>query len=241
VTRAVGDGPRGGSHTGKRAGSHTGKRAGSHTGKRAGRRPTESGRHAPRVPFALLVTGLIVGGLALLLALNTASAANELRHQSLDSRDATIANDVPQLQNEVAASAAPANLARAAAELGMVPAGNPAFIVEASDGSATLRGKPEAATAAPLETVPLATPHATPHATATGKAKVTKPPAKKTRKSRSKKTTSPKSSRTPTSSKGPKAPTSTTAGGRRHARKHPASPTPTPTPTPTMTLPGGNR
>lgn len=39
-------------------------------------------RHAPRVPFALLVAGLVVGGMCALLALNTASAANELaRHQ----------------------------------------------------------------------------------------------------------------------------------------------------------------
>jgi hypothetical protein len=226
-----------------------GSRGGTHTGARTGKRTQKSGRHAPRVPFALLVTGLIVGGMALLLALNTASAANELRHQSLDSRDATIANDVQQLQNEVAASAAPANLARAAAELGMVPAGNPAFIVEASDGSATLRGKPEAATAAPLETVPLATPHATPHATAkTSQAPKTKKatgttPTKRTTKSASK-STAPKAGSTPTTTKGPKAPKSTSANGKHRSRTHRThrpSPTSTPTPTPTMTLPGGNR
>ena len=38
---------------------------------------------APRAPFALLVTGLIAGGMALLLGLNTMSAANELHRHDI--------------------------------------------------------------------------------------------------------------------------------------------------------------
>ena len=95
---------------------------------------------APRVPFALLVTCLIVGGLALLLLLNTASAANEVRRHNLAESDAAVAAQVQELGNDVAASAAPGNLARAAAELGMVPAGNPAFLVIGTDGTVRVLG-----------------------------------------------------------------------------------------------------
>ena len=98
--------------------------------------------HAPRLPFAVLVAGLIAGGLALLLLLNTASAANEVRRHDLTARDATVAAQVQQLRNEVAASAAPQNLAQAAAALGMVPAMNPAFLVVARDGTVRVLGSP---------------------------------------------------------------------------------------------------
>jgi hypothetical protein len=99
---------------------------------------------APRMPFAVLVTVLIVGGLALLLLLNTVSAANEVRRHDITARDASIAAQVQELQNEVAASAAPGNLAQAAAALGMVPAMNPAFLVVASDGTVRVFGSPAA-------------------------------------------------------------------------------------------------
>ena len=82
-------------------------------------------KHAPRVPFVLLLLGLLVGGLIMLLVLNTASAANELRRHDLAAQDDNIAATVEQLRNEVAASMAPNNLARVASQLGMVPAGNP--------------------------------------------------------------------------------------------------------------------
>ena len=60
------------------------------------------------MPFAVLVVGLVVGGMALLLALNTASAANELRRHDLAAQDSQIAAQLQVLRNEVAASAAPA-------------------------------------------------------------------------------------------------------------------------------------
>lgn len=107
-------------------------------------------KHAPRVPFALLVGGLIVGGLCALLALNTASAANELDRHNLAARDAGIAAQVQQLQNQVAASAAPGNLGSAAAVLGMVPGGNPAFLTIGPDGRVKLLGSPAPASALAL-------------------------------------------------------------------------------------------
>jgi cobalamin biosynthesis Mg chelatase CobN len=145
------------------------------------RPPAAPARHAPgakRTPFALLLGGLVVGGLCALLALNTASAANEVQRHDLALRDQNIAARVVQLQNDQQASAAPANLARAAEALGMVPAGNPGFLEIGSDGHVRLMGRAAPATAAPLP-VPSQTP--THHGAQHKKSKSTK--SQKTQKS----------------------------------------------------------
>jgi hypothetical protein len=161
-------------------------------------------QHASRVPFALLVTSLIAGGLGLLLLLNTASAANEVRRHDISARDASIAARLQQLQIEVAASAAPGNLALAAAALGMVPAVNPAFLVVGTDGSVRVMGSPAqvSVAAVPKRAHP-----------------------KKTAKSSS---TSAASSKSATSSA-----TSTAHSTATHTSSQPA-PSPTPTPTLTL-------
>jgi len=169
--------------------------------------------HAPRVPFALLVVGLIVGGMGLLLVLNTASAANELRRHDIAARDAQIADNVQQLSNDVAASAAPANLADAAIALGMVPAGNPGFLRVGANGKVTVLGSPGQATLPP-QVAPPSTPKPKP----TAKPKVTA-------------RLRPTGTATPTG----KATTSTSGSPK------PAPTKPTPTPTPTVSLPGGPR
>lgn len=170
--------------------------------------------HAPRVPFALLVGGLVVGGLCALLALNTASAANELSRHDLAAKDAAIAAQVQQLQNQVAASAAPGNLGQAAAALGMVPAGNPAFLRIGTNGAVTVLGSPAPATANPLTAAsPPATRPTTPTTSRTATPATVSPRAKST-----------------TSSTKPTKPTK------------PVKPTePAITPTPTTTLGGGAR
>ena len=122
----------------------------------------------------MLVVGLIVGGMCALLALNTASAANELSRHNLAVKDADVAAQVQQLQNEVAASAAPGSLGSAAAALGMVPAGNPAFLQVGSNGVVRVLGSPAPASAPPQPVavkVTLATkaaPGAAKSATSTG-------------------------------------------------------------------------
>jgi hypothetical protein len=138
-------------------------------------------KHAPRVPFALLVAGLIVGGMCALLALNTASAANELARHDLAAKDSDVAARLVQARNQVAASAAPDALLRAAAALGMVPATAPAFLRVGADGKVTLLGSPAPALAAPVPPPPTTpkpkpTPtKATKAATAHGVAKKKKP------------------------------------------------------------------
>lgn len=190
--------------------------------------------NAPRVPFALLVTGLIVGGLALLLLLNTASAANELHRHDLAAGDASIAAQVQELQNEVAESAAPANLAAAAAALGMVPAGNPAFLVIEADGSVRLLGHPAPASAAYVAQAVHKSEAATKATKATKAAQASKT---------AKKTAGPAGgSKTPTGSRsgarsGAKTGSPSAGGPGRGSSSH----APQPTPTPTLTLPGGNR
>jgi hypothetical protein len=176
--------------------------------------PRHAGR-APRVPFAVLVTALIVGGMALLLLLNTASAANEVHRHSIAAQDASIAANLEQLQHEVAASAAPGNLAAAAAALGMVPAANPAFLVLDSNGAVRVLGSPAAISLTPVAPPP--THPATHSATATASKTAGHPTGH----------TSPANGHPATST----------------AKTSPAksTPTPTPTPTPTLTLPGGNR
>lgn len=177
---------------------------------------------APRTPFLLLLLGLVVGGMCALLALNTASAANELQRHDYAAADESVANEVTALENAVAASAAPGNVAAAAARLGMVPAGDPAFFVVRPDGSITLLGSPAAATGFPTY-VPPATHSAKPihRATATS---ASKSAAKSASKSASTSASSSASSSASTS-----------------ASKSPSPSKPSPSPTPNTTLPGGDR
>jgi hypothetical protein len=182
-------------------------------------------KHAPgarRAPFVLLLLGLVVGALCALLALNTASAANEVRRHDLAARNQSVAAQVVQLQNDQQASAAPGNLAAAAAALGMVPAGNPAFLEIDADGRVHVLGSP-----GPASYVPLAVP--TP-----SKTKKPKPTATPT---------ATPSNHTSTSA-GPHAATSSTSAAKTSAATTPTKtpkPTPTPSPTPNTTLPGGTR
>jgi hypothetical protein len=189
-------------------------------------RRTPPAKHAPRAkraPFVLLILGLVVGGMCLLLALNTASAANEVARHDLAANDQSAAAQLVQLENEVQASAAPANVAAAAAALGMVPAGNPGFLEIGKSGRVRVLGS--AAAASPL---PVVIPHPAPTTSA----------AAKHAKTHHSKTTTKTTKKTGKTAK--------TDGTKKTAGKPTASstataPKPTATPTPATTLPGGNR
>lgn len=204
--------------------------AGQKSARPRGQAAKHTGQGASRVPFALLVTGLIVGGLALLLLLNTASAANEVRRHELAGKDASVAARVQELQNAVAASAAPGNLAAAAAQLGMVPAGNPAFLVIGTNGAVSLLGHPAPASGAPIAAQ---IPH---------KAKKKKKATKTASKTASKATKSASSTAHRSSTSASKS-SSTARGTKTSSSSTPSHPpaSPTSTPTPTITLPGGTR
>lgn len=178
--------------------------------------------HAPGMPFALLVVGMLVGGMCALLGLNTAAAANELARHNLASKDSSVSAQLEQVRNEVAASSAPGSLASAAAALGMVPAGAPAFLTIGPGGKVTLRGSP-----APVTSVAVAPPAVKPPKATPTKTRAVNPTTKPTTTA----TTTPTTAAKPTTAARP----TTTAAPQT------AKATPTATPTPHTTLPGGPR
>lgn len=220
-------------------------RSGTRSATRLPGRAPQRATSARRAPFALVVGGLVLGALVTLLGLNTASAANEVQRSGLAAKDQSVAAQLVQLQNQAADSAAPENLARAAAALGMVPAGEPGFLQIGRNGLVTLLGK--AAPASGMAVAPAETTPATASPTATSTATSTATP-----------TTTPTGARTTTTvtvtatAQATPSPTHRAHRGRhhrRHARHRGAaaaassspSPAPSPTPTPQVILPGGNR
>jgi hypothetical protein len=127
-----------------------------------------------RAPFIVLICGLLAGGLCVLVVLNTASAAAELRRHDVTAANAGLAEDVEELWSQLAANEAPDALAAAAAKLGMVPNGTPGFLIIRPDGKASVLGSPTpaapAAVPVPATPAPGATrPPARPGATASGR------------------------------------------------------------------------
>lgn len=86
-----------------------------------------------RAPFVGLVVGLLAAALMALLLMNTQIARNSFLVNSLQQKNAQLDVRQQQLQQGVDAQAAPNALAARASRLGMVPAGQPAFI-ELPDG-----------------------------------------------------------------------------------------------------------
>ena len=111
------------------------------------RRPASLLRHR-RAPFVLLVVALLVGTTLGLLVLNTAIAVDSLKATQLRTANTQRQENLQRLEQQVVSGSAPAAVARAAAAAGMVPAGVPAHLVIAPDGSAVLRGTPQPAPAA---------------------------------------------------------------------------------------------
>lgn len=82
----------------------------------------------PRAPFVGLVFCLLVAGLGGLLLLNTLLAQGSFTVTALDQRVTALSDREQALEQKLAKLAAPARLAQQAAELGMVPVVNPAFL-----------------------------------------------------------------------------------------------------------------
>jgi hypothetical protein len=101
-----------------------------------------------RAPFVLLVVALLVGTTLGLLILNTAIAVDSLKATQLRAANADRTEELQRLEQQVVSGSTPAEIARAAAAAGLVPAGVAAHLVIAPDGSAVLRGTPEPAPAA---------------------------------------------------------------------------------------------
>lgn len=95
-----------------------------------------------RGPFIAVVLALVVVGTIGLLVLNTIIAADSFRAEQLAQRNAELAVAEQELRRQVAEGLSPESLAEAARDLGMVPAGQPAFVIIGPDGSIAIQGTP---------------------------------------------------------------------------------------------------
>lgn len=83
---------------------------------------------AGRVPFAILVGGILGGGLIALLLLHTMAAQDAFRLHDLQRQAADLRDTQQELQVATQQLEAPATLAARARRLGMVPTGSISFI-----------------------------------------------------------------------------------------------------------------
>jgi hypothetical protein len=114
--------------------------AGSRT---AGSRPRS---RSPRMPFILLLVGLLGGALVSLLVISTTLAQGAFRITNLQQQNANLARQEQTLTNEVAQAGNPAVIAKEAEQLGMRP--NPRLgFIDPQTGKIIV-GKPSRAEAA---------------------------------------------------------------------------------------------
>jgi hypothetical protein len=74
-----------------------------------------------RMPFLLLIVGMLCGALVCLLVISTTLAAGSFRITSLRQQDQALAKQQQQLQQQVAQDQAPSVIAQRAGQLGMRP------------------------------------------------------------------------------------------------------------------------
>lgn len=141
----------------QRASIHTSDSA---RGSGAGARPSLNGSAiAARIPFVALIIGLLAIGLGLTLLLTTRSAGDSYDLSAAKAVNAELAQERASLQRDVELAESAPELARKAAELGMVPAKNSARLIVAPDGGVQVVGTPapaDGAPVAPLDPVPAA-------------------------------------------------------------------------------------
>lgn len=83
---------------------------------------------ASRGLFALIVTGMLVGGMVVILVINTSLAQGAFTISELQSQRSTLSQQEQTLSEAVATVAAPEALEQQARALGMVPSETPVFI-----------------------------------------------------------------------------------------------------------------
>ena len=83
---------------------------------------------APRMPFILLLVGLLGGALVSLLVISTTLAQGSFRVTSLQEQNAELARQAQILTNQVAQAGNPAVIAKEARQLGMRPNPHLGFI-----------------------------------------------------------------------------------------------------------------
>jgi hypothetical protein len=84
--------------------------------------------NAPRAPFIALVVAVVVAGVLGILLINTKTAENSFRIDTLQKQQAKLDSQQQDLENEIAANNSPGSLDAAARRLGLVKADNLAYI-----------------------------------------------------------------------------------------------------------------
>lgn len=97
---------------------------------------------AKRIPFVVLVLSLLVSGMGLTLWLSTNSTGQSYEVAEAKQRNQDLRNRKAALEQAVEAGNSAPDLARKAAELGMVQSGNVARLIVGPDGSVRLEGAP---------------------------------------------------------------------------------------------------
>lgn len=126
-------------------------------GVRRGRRSDRIPRG--RMPFVASIIALLGCGLALTLLLTTRATEDSYRLGDQRAANQVLSDERDALQREVAGADSAPELAQRAAELGMIPAKDPARLLVAPDGSVTVVGNPLPAQGnpvPPLNTTPAA-------------------------------------------------------------------------------------
>jgi hypothetical protein len=129
---------------------------------------------SPRLPFALLVIGLVAAGLVGLLIVNTSMQSGAFEVGRLQQQNQLLSEQQGDLQRQVQQLSSPVAVTNRAAALGMVADPNPGFL-RLSDSK--VLGSPQPAGPDPTATKPAAKKPVTPAKPAVKKPAVTKKPA----------------------------------------------------------------
>ncbi len=119
-------------------------------GQQTGRGPLSATTITARIPFVALIIGLLSLGLGLTLLLTTRSAEDSYILSEAKEYNQRLAQESASLQRDVELADSAPELARKAAELGMIPAANTARLLVAEDGSVHVVGTPEPAQGTPV-------------------------------------------------------------------------------------------
>ncbi|MGW4481594.1 hypothetical protein [Rhodococcus triatomae] len=103
-----------------------------------------------RIPFVAAVIGLLSVGLAVTLLLTTRAAEDSYKLSAAKAHNQELIEKKAALERDSRAANSAPELARKAAELGMIAATDVARLVVADDGSVTVVGEPTPATGAPV-------------------------------------------------------------------------------------------
>lgn len=109
-----------------------------------------AGALTARIPFVALIIGLLSLGLGLTLLLTTRAAEDSYSLSDAKAYNERLVQERASLQRDVELADSAPELARKAAEQGMVPALNAARLLVADDGSVQVIGTPEAAQGTPV-------------------------------------------------------------------------------------------